>query len=124
MYRHIHMYTAHTHVYTSTQGISTERRISYDNHIVCDANVFSRFEHNHVSHLVLSTQNHSVLIAFSVQYTIYSKCVCVFFYILNFSLFMCRETNVVEYCRPEIHSCTYVRTVPSTDIQSLRKMYI
>lgn len=51
--------------------------------------------------------------------------VCVFFfYILNFSLFMCRETNVVEYCRPEIHSCTYVRTVPSTDIQSLRKMYI
>lgn len=78
------MYTAHTHVYTLTQGISTERRISYDNHIVCDANVFSRFEHNHVSHLVLSTQNHSVLIAFSVQYTIYSKCVCVFFLYFKF----------------------------------------
>lgn len=123
---HVQTHTC-TGIHTLTQGIyrRTERRISYDNHIVCDANVFSRFEHKHVSHLVLSTQNHSVLIAFSVQYTIYSKCVCVFLlllYILNFSLFMCRETNVVEYTVDPRY--IHVRTFVPYRVPSLRKMYI
>lgn len=117
---HVQTHTC-TRTHIDTGHISTERRISYDNHIVCDANVFSRFEHKHVSHLVLSTQNHSVLIAFSVQYTIYSKCVC-FLYILNFSLFMCREMNVVEYTVDPRY--IHVRTFVPYRVPSLRKMYI